>query len=247
MSNCTCAVPGFIDVACPVAHDEFLPAKCPCGAVWPPAAWDAQRYPPCGGCGRVCITCCECAHNLAPDAPPCAVCGHGMPCQESCCATDHRVTGFRVHNECDAPEQDAIARAEELAALRAQMAREDAEYEASRQASREAQEFLDRHAHLLADIGLDDASANTTFDRVAHAVGPATMARASVALSAHRGEEYLALDPWHGALHVPLADDYHGTRMVPSPYASTMPNRAARRQHDRDVRRNRVGNSRGRR
>ncbi len=241
MSNCNCPAPGFIDVACPVAHDEFLPAQCPCGAVWPPGTWDAQRYPPCGGCGRVCITCCECDYNLAPDAPPCAVCGHGMPCAESCCATDHRVTGFLVHSGCDAPERDALARAEELAALRERLAREDAEYEASRQASREAQEFLDRHAHLLSDIGIDDASANATFDRVAHALGPAAMARAAVALSAYGDDRVVVLDSLQ---HV---GDPHATRAVPSPYASNLPNRAARRQHDRDVRRNRVGNSRGRR
>jgi hypothetical protein len=200
VNNCTCTVPGFIDVACPVAHDEFLPARCPCGAVWPPATWDSQRYPPCGGCGRVCITCCECDYNLAPDAPPCAVCGHGMPCAESCCATDHGVTGFRVHNERNAPEQAE-----------------------------------------LAAIGLDDASLDATFDRVAHAVGPAAMARAAVALSAYGDDRIVVLDSLQ---HV---SDPHATMMVPSPYANVAPNRAARRQHDRDVRRNRVGNSRGRR
>ena len=232
MNSCTCATDGFIDVSCPVAHDEFLPAKCPCGAVWPPGTWDAQRYPPCGACGRVCVTCCECEYNTAPDMPPCAVCGHGMPCQESCCATNHHVTGFRMHNECDAPSQEKLARsrADELTALRAAMAREDAEFAASRQASRDAQEFLERHARLLADIGLDDASATATFERVAHAVGPATLARAAV-----------ALDAWHGvgSPYVPLADDPHATVMVPSAYPSTATNRAQRREHDRSVRRGR--------
>lgn len=239
MSNCTCVADGFINVACPVAHDEFIPAKCPCGAVWPPGTWDATRYPPCGACWRVCITCCECEHNLAPDAPPCAACGHGMPCQESCCATDYRATGFRVHNECDATSQEKLARADELTALRAQMAREEAEFAASRQASREVQEFLDRHAHLLADIGLDGASATATFERVAHAVGPAMLARAAVSLSVHHEEHYLALDPWHGTPYVPLAADPHATSMVPSAYPSTATNRAQRREHDRSVRRGR--------
>ena len=241
MSTCTCVTDGFINVTCPVAHDEFIPARCPCGAVWPPATWDAARYPPCGGCGRVCITCCECDYNVAPDAPPCAVCGHGMPCQESCCATDHRVTGFRVHNECDATSQEKLARADELSALRATMAREDAEFAASRQASREVQEFLERHAHLLAYSGLKDVSATATFERVAHAVGPATLARDAVALDAWHGERTVVLDS------LSHFGDPHATAMVPSAYPSTAKNRAQRREHDRSVRRNRVGNVRGRR
>ena len=241
MNACTCATDGFINVSCSVPHEEFLPAKCPCGAVWPPATWDAKRYPPCGACGRVCVTCCECDYNLAPDAPPCAVCGHGMPCQESCCATDHRVTGFRVHNECDAPSRGELARADELSALRATMAREDAEFAASRQASREVQEFLERHAHLLAYSGLKDVSATATFDRVAHAVGPAMLARAAVALDAWHGERPVVLD---SLTHF---GDPNATAMVPSAYPSTAKNRAQRREHDRSVRRNRVGNVRGRR
>lgn len=238
MSTCTCATDGFIDVSCPVEHDEFIPAKCPCGAVWPPGTWDAKRYEPCNSCGRVCVTCCECDYNLAPDMPPCAACGHGMPCQESCCATDHRITGFRVHNECAPPSQEELvpARASELAALRAEMAREDAEYDAWRRTSREAQEFLDRHApsqEELAAIGLDDASANATFERVAHAVGPATMARAAVALDAWHGEHTVVVDS------LTRFGDPHATVMVPSPYANVTTNRAQRRQHERNVRRGR--------
>ncbi len=238
MSTCTCATDGFIDVSCPVAHDEFLPAKCPCGAVWPPGTWDATRYEPCNSCGRVCVTCCECDYNTAPDMPPCAACGHGMPCLELCCVTEHRVTGLAVHVECDAPSQEELAnaKADELTALRAQIAREEAEFDAWRQTSRDAQEFLDRHAHLLADIGLDDASLDAAVEQAVALVGPDAMARAADTLSA-----------WHDTPHVLLTDDPHATVMVPSAYPSTAMNRAQRREHDRSVRRNRVGNVRGRR
>ena len=41
--------------------------------------------------------------------------------------------------------------------------------------------------------------------------------------------------------------DPHATAMAPSAYPSTATNRAQRREHDRSVRRNRVGNVRGRR
>lgn len=61
---CVCQWPGrFVDVACLAEHDDTLPAKCPCGALWPPGTWSPDKYPACHSCGGVCVTCCHCEYN----------------------------------------------------------------------------------------------------------------------------------------------------------------------------------------